>query len=312
MAKKYSFLYFILVVLLFVFSNSVFSQEIKIFTLKDFDLKGAVKSCTVITNYGKEEFEFNKHGLLVKLVTRFNDTDYEKTYYKYTSEGELLEKRVENYRDGAFDKEISIANIYTLDTVSGKKITEKIVSYTKEFIDQYEYTYDSEGKLINVKRTNNTGIDNTQITYEDYKGEYTITYFLNEVIQKSIRTSKKSKKPFNTHVLTKEFMEGLPIKAQEQLYDVEEKIISETNFSFDEKIKQFVSNKITNYSYNDIGMLTEIKTIEGEKEVLKKNIYQYDNGETGNWIKKIITPDNTFTTREIEYYITEIIESKKP
>jgi len=313
MLKSYLFFYFVLIIQLFVFSNCIYSQEVKIFTLKDFDLKGTVKSCKVITNYGKEVFEFNKYGLLTKLITRFNATDYEKTYYKYTANGELLEKRVENYRDGVFDKDISIANIYTLDTVSGKKITEKIISYTKEFIDQYEYTYDVEDRLIGVKRTNNTGIDNTQITYEDYKGEYTITYFLNDVILKSIRTSKKEKKPYNKHVLVKEFMGGVPTKAFEQVYNVKEKIINVTNFSFNEKAKQFVPNKVTNYSYNDIGLLAEENTtIDGKKEVLKNYIYQYDNGERGNWIKKIITPDNTFTSRKIEYYIPATTEISKP
>ena len=58
--------------------------------------------------------------------------DYDKTYYKYTH-GELKEKRFENYRDGEFFSATSIANFYEIDTSLNRKITEKIMSYDKEF-----------------------------------------------------------------------------------------------------------------------------------------------------------------------------------
>ena len=58
-------------------------QEIQIFTLADFDLKENVKFCLVSTDYGKEEYDFNKKGFLTKAVTRYNDTDYDVVYYKY-------------------------------------------------------------------------------------------------------------------------------------------------------------------------------------------------------------------------------------
>ena len=71
------------------------SQEIQIFTVEDFDLTGNVKKCLVSTDYGKEEYDFNKNGLLTKSVTRYNDQDYDVVYYKY-GKGELLEKRSES------------------------------------------------------------------------------------------------------------------------------------------------------------------------------------------------------------------------
>jgi len=310
MTKNY-FLYFLFFLINSILPNSIVNaQEIKIFNLTDFDLVGEVKSCVVITNYGKEEFEFNRNGLLTKLVTRYSETDYDKTYYKYAN-GELIEKRLENYREGNFDKTTSIANIYTLDTTSKKKITEKIISYAKEFIDQYEYTYNTKGNLTHIKRTNNTGIDKTEVIYTNYKGELTVSYFLNGVLQKSIRRSKK--KPNYKVVLTKEFMEGKPDKALEQTYNEEEKIISELYYSFSLEAKEFVIAKNVNYGYDDMGMLSEVKSKEGEEsETVKNYIYQHDNGDTGNWIKKIITPDNTYITREIEYYIPEMIEEEKP
>src|SRR5690606_517432 len=82
-------------------SHGLSAQEIKIFSIGDFDLKGAVKSCLVITDYGKEEYDFNEDGLLTKAVTRYSDSDYDITLYKLNGK-ELSEKRVENYRDGSF------------------------------------------------------------------------------------------------------------------------------------------------------------------------------------------------------------------
>ncbi len=311
MAKKY-FSYFLLIILhSFLWFNSTHAQELKIFTLNDFDLKGNVKSCIVITNYGKEEFEFNEDGLLTKSVTRFSDTDYEKTYYKYVK-GELSEKRLENYRDGKFDKSTSIANIYTLDTTAGKQVTEKIISYTKEFIDQYEYLYDEEGNLKQIKRANNSGIDNTKLVYTNYKGESTTSYFLNEILQKSVRTSIKQ--PNFKVVLTKEFMDGQPVKALEHIYNDKEQIISEIHFVYNKELEEFKPSKNIRYEYNEMEMLSGVITqSEAGEDIIKNYVYQYDNGNKGNWIKKIITPDNTYTTRKITYYtLPEVADKEKP
>ena len=46
------------------------AQEIKIFSVEDFDLKGPVKFCWVATDYGKEEYTFNKEGILKNACTR--------------------------------------------------------------------------------------------------------------------------------------------------------------------------------------------------------------------------------------------------
>ena len=47
--------------------------------MEDFDLVGKVKSCLVITDYGREMFEFNKNGTLTKTITQYNDTDQDIT-----------------------------------------------------------------------------------------------------------------------------------------------------------------------------------------------------------------------------------------
>lgn len=226
------------------FPIAMLAQEIKIFSVEDFDLNGPVKFCLVSTDYGKEEYTFNEDGLLTKAVTRYSDTDYDITIYKL--EGSvLLEKRLENYRDGVFVKNTSIANFYELDTIEGKRITEKIISYNKEFLDQYEYNYGEDGKLSTIKRINDSGIDETALKYEVYKGEVTETYYLNDIIFKSIRTSKIKGKDNTVHklILTKEFLEGLPQKALEQTYDSNNKLVSEKKFVYNDGKKNIYPHR---------------------------------------------------------------------
>ncbi|MFC2148238.1 hypothetical protein ACFLR9_06685 [Bacteroidota bacterium] len=286
-----------------------YTQEPQIFTIKDFDLRGKVKSCLVITDYGKEEFEFDKEGLLTKNLTRYNETDYDITYYKYLN-GQLMEKRDEIYREGQFDKQTSLAHFFEVDTTDNKKVSEKIISYTGDVLDIYEYSYDKDGNLIEIIRSNNQGLDDTNIEYSSYKGETTITYLLNGVILKSIRTSfKKNKKGIkNKIVLTKEFLNGIPNQAEERIYDSEDKLTSLKKFNYDKAKKSFITIKDINYTYDAEGLL--IKEVEKiEKSVNTKGyIYQFDGEEEGNWVKKIITPKNLFTTRSITYYQDELIK----
>lgn len=287
------------------------AQKAKIFTTTDFNLTGKVKYCLVSTDYGKEEFNFNEEGLLTKLKTLYtNDSDYDITYYKY-AKGEMIEKRVENYRDGVFDKNTSIANIYTIDTTgSQKKVIEKIISYAKEFLDQYEYTYNQDGKLVYIVRNNEEGVENTMVSYTNVHGELTTTYTIDGEVQKTIRISEPKARTHNMQriELTKDYAEGQPHKAVEQIFDTDDKLLSENTFRYDTLSKSFVSQELKKFTYNNLGMVSEIKTKNGKDMVVKNFIYQYDNGDKGNWIKQIITPDNTYITRKIKYYETAGVE----
>lgn len=277
-----------------------YAQEIEIFKVEDFDLKGAVRSCLVSTKYGKEEYEFNEDGLLTKSVTRYNDNDYDSTHYSYVG-GMLIEKRFENYRDKIFVPASSIANIYTIDSTENLKITEKIISYEKEFLDQYEYFYTND-TLNRIVRMNNEGIDETLISYELLKGELTKTYKLNGVPKKSIRTSVKKDNDsiISKTVLIKQFLEGQPNSATEEVFDGRNALTSKTSFIYDTKVKQFAKERMEKYSYDASGMLMNIQSeIAGVTEK-KEFVYQLD--PRGNWVKEIITPDNTYKTRRITYY----------
>lgn len=293
--------YYIPVILtLFLFPIGMTSQEIQIFKMDDFDLKGKVKTCLVSTDYGKEEYEFDASGFLAKSTTRYNDADYDITYYKY-DQGNLLEKRLENYRDNTFDSATSIANIYTIDSTSNLKITERILSYDKEFLDQYEYYYTND-TLRKIVRSNNDGIDETQINYANIKGEQTTTYKLNGVTLKSIRTSVKKEKDsvVAKNVLIKKFIDGKPTTATEEIFDGRNNITSSTKFYYSASTKQFAAEEIVKYQYDESGMLTSSLTTVGNQTEEREYIYQLDVNK--NWIKEIITPENAYKTRNITYF----------
>jgi len=281
-------------------------QEVRIFTLEDFDLKDSVKTCLVSTKYGKEEYDFNKKGLLTKSVTRYNENDYDIVYYKYKN-GELAEKRSETYRDNEFDPTTSIAHFYSLDTTANRKITEKIFSYDKEFLDQYIYSYDDNRDLVKLIHTNNDGTDETLVEYKKYKGEYTITYFMNSVPLKSIRTSNTTKKDGTVQkvVLTKEFLKGEATKAFEEVYDSNDRLTAQQEFDYNTESKAFEPTIRTTYAYDENGMLIEELATGPQSSDKKEFIYQYDRGGKGNWIKQIVTPQNTYITRKVTYYNLE-------
>ncbi|MGB5554529.1 MAG: hypothetical protein WBM83_07710 [Flavobacteriaceae bacterium] len=304
MLKNYLFL---VPILLMSVSNNVNGQEIKIFTTADFDLRGNVKKCLVRTDYGKEEYEFNREGLLTKSITRYNEQDYDITYYRYKGD-ELTEKRLEIYRDKEFDKSTSIANFYIRDTTDTLKITEKIVSYTEEFLDQYEYFYDQHGNLTKIIRTNDNGIDETNFEYDDLKGEKTKTAIINGTVLETVRTSVKELKDKSkqTITLTKRFINGEPTKAVEVILNAKNKVVTKTEYEFDLHTNQFAAVNTVGYTYDPQGILLKTIHKKGDATTNKEYIYQFDANENLNWVKQIITPDNTYKTREISYFKDEV------
>lgn len=306
MIKNYSIL---VLISFFLFSLELTSQEIRIFKVEDFDLKGNVKTCLVSTNYGKEEYNFNENGLLTKSVTRYSESDYDSTTYTYT-EGFLKEKRFENYSDNIFDPATSIANMYTIDSTENLKITEKIISYEKEFLDQYEYFFRND-TVHKIVRTNNEGNDETLISYEKLQEGSIKTYELNNVIKESIQTSeqKENDSLLSKTILTKIYLEGAPISATEEVFDARNKLLTRTKFSYNSAIEKFNKDEVENYSYDEVGILLSSKSVAGKSIENKVYVYQFDANK--NWIKEIISPANTYKTRKITYYETAIEEVEK-
>ena len=281
----------------------VFPQEPKIFTRTDFDLQGPVKSCRVITDYGKEDFEFNSEGLLTKSVTRYNENNYDVSYYKYEN-NRLTERRDERYQDGRFDEMTSMAHFYSYDSVPQTKITERILSYNKEFQEQYDYLYNEEGQLTGIRRSHAEGVDETQIDYSTYKDETTISYVLNGKLQRTIRKSAKKQKDGQEVkvVLVKHFIDGIPEKAIERVLNQDGLLLSELYFAYQPSEKSFAPLNKKEFNYDERKQLESVTSTSGEVKDKEEYIYQFDDSEGGNWVKKIITPENSYTTRVIEYY----------
>ncbi|MEL7268777.1 MAG: hypothetical protein AAGL34_04350 [Bacteroidota bacterium] len=301
MVKNYVVLF---TISLFLLTGST-AQEIKVFKLEDFELKGKVHVCLVVTDYGNESFEFDESGRLVKTITQYNDSDQDVTLYKY-EDGFLVEKRMESYKDGVIDEATSMANFYEHGEGDTQKVIEKIISYDKEFLEQQEHQYDAAGKLAKVITSNANGVDETIYEYNTYKNETTASQYTNEIIQKSVRTSqRKMRSGTQTVVLTKDFVDGTPQTAVEEIKNENGRLLSKQYFLFDTETKQFAPDRKMSFLYDAEGMLTkEITQTENSKSV-REYIYQFDNGSPKNWIKQIITPDNSYTTRKITYYPEE-------
>lgn len=287
----------------------LWSQEIQIFKVADFDLKGPVKSCLVTTDYGKELFEFNRDGTLTRTITQYNDTDQDITYYKYDN-GELVEKRMESYKGKVLDESTSMANFYEIDTVPNRKVIEKIISYDKQFLEQQQYHYDNEGKLIKMISSNDEGVDDTTFEYSQVKNEQTVSTFTNGILQKTVRTSTKKGPNGNQKVvLTKEYIDGEPNTALEEVFNADGKVVTSEDFLYDMAGKEFVSQKKRFYYYTD-GKLSRMVKKTVNTESTDKYIFQFDNHTPSNWVKQIVTPNNTYITRNIEYYQEETVKEE--
>ena len=308
MLEKHVLLFLLLTITPFSFCCA---QGIEIFEVEDFDLRGNVESCFVITDYGKEEYYFDETGRLTKAVTRYNDSDYETTYYKYVNQ-ELIEKRVENYQDNRFDRATSLANFYTIDSTSNRKVTEKIISYEKELLEQNVYSYDEDGKLVLIKYTNTDGTDENTITYEDGDLGQVVTQKVNDVLLKTVLKSKlKSEKDsLLENVVTEKYFKGELNTKTEEIFNGANKLLSSKSYLYDSPTEKWISQGEYYNTYDEKGLLLSTKTKERFGFSTKEYIYQFDGTAANNWVKEIITPANAYKTRKITYYKVPSSEEK--
>ncbi|MEO0572008.1 MAG: hypothetical protein AAF039_09915 [Bacteroidota bacterium] len=306
---KHYYLFFILL----SFSSLTSAQEIKQFQVADFDLRGNVKMCEVITDYGKEIFEFDVLGRLVKVTTQYNEDDMDVTSYNFVAEN-LVEKRMESYKDNILDASSSMAHFYTIDSTDNLKVKEEIISYDKEFVEVQEYQFDEDNRLTKIILSHENAVDEITVAHTQYKDENTKTYFENGIVQKSIRESiKKNKKLGELRVvLTKNYLDGEPSNAIEEIKDKRGLLVTKEMFQFDTGEKEFVSQEKHFLEYNEEGILTKETVKQGNAASEKAYIFQFDNNEEKNWVKKIITPENKFTTRKITYYPKTVADIEIP
>lgn len=281
------------------------SQEIITYDRSDFDLKGPVKSCFVFTKYGQEQYQFNKTGQLVEAATVFGENDSETTYYKY-EKAKLVERRVENYVNGVLDKTTSMANFYSYDSIPQLKIKEKIIGYDRTFVAQFNYRYDSIGQLTRVVRTNTQGRFITLISHQwdSLRTKKSTAYWLDSVPLKQIDSIFLKAGGTLSQLKTKKFDNGIPNALELRVFNKKGLEIELHSTIYIEKDALLVPKKAssvrTKYDSNNhpIEQIFE----RGVVRQTKKNLYQLDGSPFKNWIKKITTPDNTYTTRKIVYF----------
>ncbi len=281
------------------------SQEIITYDRSDFDLKGPVKSCFVFTKYGQEQYQFNKTGQLVEAATVFGENDSETTYYKY-EKAKLVERRLENYVNGVLDKTTSMANFYSYDSIPQLKIKEKIIGYDRTFVAQFNYRYDSIGQLTRVVRTNTQGRFITLISHQwdSLRTKKSTAYWLDSVPLKQIDSIFLKAGGTLSQLKTKEFDNGIPNALELRVFNKKGLEIELHSTIYIEKDALLVPKKAssvrTKYDSNNhpIEQIFE----RGVVRQTKKNLYQLDGSPFKNWIKKITTPDNTYTTRKIVYF----------
>ncbi|MDO7612079.1 MAG: hypothetical protein MUQ72_05650 [Flavobacteriaceae bacterium] len=290
----------------FLFTHLMgWSQEIITYDRSDFDLKGPVKSCFVFTKYGQEQYQFNKTGQLVEAATVFGENDSETTYYKY-EKAKLVERRVENYVNGVLDKTTSMANFYSYDSIPQLKIKEKIIGYDRTFVAQFNYLYDSIGQLTRVVRTNTQGRFITLISHQwdSLRTKKSTAYWLDSVPLKQIDSIFLKAGGTLSQLKTKEFDNGIPNALELRVFNKKGLEIELHSTIYIEKDALLVPKKAssvrTKYDSNNhpIEQIFE----RGVVRQTKKNLYQLDGSPFKNWIKKITTPDNTYTTRKIVYF----------
>ena len=284
---------------------SVWSQEIITYDQSDFDLKGPVKSCFVFTKYGQEQYQFNKTGQLIEAATVFGKNDSETTYYKY-EKTKLVERRVENYVNGVLDKMTSMANFYSYDSLPQLKIKEKLISYNRAFVAQFNYRYDSTGQLTRVVRTNTQGRFITLISHQwdSLRTKKSTSYWLDSVPLKQIDSIFLKAGGGLIQLRAKEFDNGLSSSLEQRVFNKKGLEIELVNTVYIERDTVLVAKRAssvrTKYDSNNhpIEQIFE----RGVVRQTKKNLYQLDGSPFKNWIKKITTPDNTYTTRKIVYF----------
>lgn len=299
-------------ILLVAMIETAWSQGPEIFGVSDFDLKGPVKSCVVITGYGQEEFTFDKKGRLIKTKTMHSNTDYEITYYKYGGQA-LIERRDEVYRDNTFDRVSSMAYIYSLDTLGTRKLTESIISYARVNMEQFEYYYDPSNRVSRIVRTDNSGVDETFIERDTTDTLAKETHILNDKPVKAILKSLDSSTIRNKVTLT--LFEGEAQQKTEIEVDSAGRLIKEIEWSlpksrakgdpFKTDFKERVEKQ---HEYDENGFLLKTITTRGKAVSEQDFVHQLDGSEYQNWIKQIVTPKNSYITRKITYYSNEVDE----
>ena len=282
----------------------VYGQEPEVFTRSDFQVRGPVKQLIVRASYGQEQFDFDRSGRLTKSVTRYSEKDYDITYYIFSG-NVLKERRDEVYRDGVIDRQSSIARVYQIDSLANQML-EAVSSYDRSITEQLTLQYDSLQRLTGVRRAYNEGIDLTELDYVLEDGHQIQHFSVNGMRYKTVHMfSADSIKPGYSVTRTVSLRMGIPQTAHEIVSDAQHKKTAEHRFRFDSETRTWHREQTVKYDYNADGLLQSQTTYTSNGQIIPpvlKYIYQMDGGKPSNWVRQVITPENSIVAREVFYY----------
>ena len=277
--------------------QSVLGQNNDFKTVDDFDLNGWVKSCEIQTAYGSEILHFNRDRSLKKIVTLFNELDREQITFTYKDQA-LSEKIIEVFRENALRKELSFYHKFSRND---RIYEELIFSLEGVLVARNQIEVDSLGNTLKslsespdqqtlqlIEKRMSSAVDSV-FTYSDER----LTAL--EVLKRSLTTQKVIEQ------LEVSYTDSVIARKVYTFFDQFSLPVSVVDSMFDGQTADFVSAQVRRYSYTNKRLMATVETT-GNQSLKKTYVYQLDNSDPPNWVKRIEQPSNQYITRRIIYY----------
>jgi hypothetical protein len=269
----------------------------------DYGLNGPVKKCTVLTSYGKELYSFTRDGKLEQLISFYDENNYQQISYTY-NDSLLVERRIELYEAGQLDQEASVINIYQNDSTAILK-REVIVDYKGRTLEELNFSYDSLHQLIEIKKLTKNGQLTTQFSrLKDSLGHYKTTVLIDSVVKRQIDSIPALSMELDSLINVRNvyFLDGIEDRAETVKYDHRANVVYLKNELYLLDSNQWYVEKEEEFEFNEKDQMIKKITKEGTTTFTQNFVYQTDGTQYQNWVKQIVMPNMTYTTRIIEYF----------
>ena len=284
---------------LVIFLFNCLNAQINHPTLKDFDLKGRVYQCVQQSEYGSENYEFDKEGRLLRLSTLLDQNRREEIRFLYKNDT-LDQKWIEVYQDNSLIKDMSY--VFHFD-YRENKVIEWTIRLDEESVSKIIYSYDNRSRLLN--RLLSDGIEEERYDYQYVETrDSTVTRIFknNEMVERS--WIKKMASDLKEQSITEEWSQGIllsksAIEKNQNAQIIKEELI---DYVIQSDTITTTSQKQLAYAYDENGNINSIVTSNGIISKRQNYIYQYDNHTPSNWVKRIEIPSNKYINRIITYH----------
>lgn len=286
-----------LVGLLLLGVSGVFGQFNDLKKVNDFDLFGPVERCEIQTAYGTEVLVFNRDGSLQQFTTSYNESDKERITLTYQDQM-LSEKLVEVFRNNRLERDLSF---YHRFSKSDKALEEVVVTLNGDLVGRNVMYVDSLGVVERIV-TETPSQRSTQRFHRILSPalDSILTYADGQLI--TIEVSRKNKTTQQLiQRLTVAYTDTIITRKNYEFYERGSRLIRTIDSLFDPQTSLLFSVKDFRYSYTD-KLLTAATEQEANQSVKRRYIYQLDQANPPNWVKRIEQPSNDYITRRIIYY----------